>query len=80
MKLSLFLLSTAAMANAATAAGGGANYTNTVDLGTAGDYAILSKSGISTVPESVITGHIAVSPIGEGAITGFQLVLSLIPI
>jgi hypothetical protein len=75
MKLSLFLLSTATMVNAATAASGGANYTNTVDLGTAGDYAILSKSGISTVPDSVITGHIAVSPIGEGAITGFKLVM-----
>jgi hypothetical protein len=46
-----------------------------VDLGSAGDYVILSKTGISTVPDSVITGDIAVSPIGSTAITGFALVL-----
>jgi len=44
-----------------------------VDLGTAGDYAILSKSGISSVPGSVITGNIGVSPITSTAITGFSL-------
>ncbi len=44
-----------------------------VDLGTAGNYAILSKAGISTVPGSSITGDIAVSPIGATAITGFSL-------
>jgi hypothetical protein len=44
-----------------------------VDLGTAGNYVILSKTGISTVPQSAITGDIAVSPIAEGAITGFTL-------
>jgi len=44
-----------------------------VNLGTAGDYAILSKTGISTVPNSVITGNIGVSPIDSTAITGFSL-------
>ena len=44
-----------------------------VNLGTAGNYAILSKAGISTVPTSVITGNIAVSPIDAKAITGFSL-------
>jgi len=44
-----------------------------VNLGMAGNYAILAKSGISTVPKSVITGNIAVSPIGSTAITGFSL-------
>ena len=44
-----------------------------VNLGMAGNYAILAKSGISTVPKSVITGDIAVSPIGSTAITGFSL-------
>jgi hypothetical protein len=44
-----------------------------VDLGTAGDYVILSKSGIDTVPTSVITGNIGVSPIKATAITGFSL-------
>jgi hypothetical protein len=40
-------------------------------LGTAGNYAILAKTGISTVPASVITGDIAVSPITGDAMTGF---------
>ncbi len=44
-----------------------------VNLGTAGNYVILSKSGISTVPTSVITGDIGVSPIAATAITGFSL-------
>eukprot|EP00571_Detonula_confervacea_P005787 CAMPEP_0172327710 /NCGR_PEP_ID=MMETSP1058-20130122/59974_1 /TAXON_ID=83371 /ORGANISM="Detonula confervacea, Strain CCMP 353" /LENGTH=298 /DNA_ID=CAMNT_0013044793 /DNA_START=18 /DNA_END=913 /DNA_ORIENTATION=+ len=47
--------------------------TQTVTLGTAGNYAILTKSGISTVPDSVITGDIAVSPIAATAMTGFSL-------
>jgi hypothetical protein len=46
-----------------------------VDLGSACNYAILAKSGISTVPTSVITGNIGVSPIASGAITGFDLTL-----
>jgi len=45
-----------------------------VDLGLAGNFAILAKSGISTVPSSVITGDIGVSPIGSTAITGFSLI------
>jgi hypothetical protein len=47
--------------------------TENVDLGTSGNYVILSKSGISTVPTSDITGDIAVSPIDSTAITGFDL-------
>src|SRR5450759_2590812 len=43
-----------------------------VDLGTAGDFVILSKTGISTVPQSVITGNIGVSPIARGGMTGFS--------
>jgi hypothetical protein len=46
-----------------------------VDLGTAGNYAILSKTGISTVPASVITGNIAVSPIAGEAMTGFEMAM-----
>jgi len=45
-----------------------------VNLGTAGDFAILAKSGVSTVPNSVITGDIGVSPISQSAMTGFSLV------
>ena len=44
-----------------------------VNLGTAGNFAILAKSGISTVPASMITGNIGVSPIAATAITGFSL-------
>jgi len=44
-----------------------------VDLGTAGNFAILAKSGISTVPDSVVTGDIGVWPIAATAITGFGL-------
>ena len=45
-----------------------------VHLGTAGNFAILAKSGISTVPASAITGDIGVSPIAATAVTGFSLV------
>jgi hypothetical protein len=44
-----------------------------VNLGTAGNYAVLSKTGISTVPPSVITGDIGVSPAAATYITGFSL-------
>ncbi|KAJ1467360.1 hypothetical protein T484DRAFT_1859048 [Baffinella frigidus] len=43
-----------------------------VALGRAGDFVILSKSGITTVPPSVITGDIACSPIAGTAMTGFS--------
>lgn len=43
-----------------------------VRLGTAGNFAILSKSGISTVPASAITGNIGVSPAAESYLTGFS--------
>jgi hypothetical protein len=68
MRLNILLLSAAALLNAATAI-------ETVDLGTAGEYVILAKTGISTVPDSSITGDIAVSPISAAAITGFDLIL-----
>ncbi|KAJ7785180.1 antifreeze protein [Mycena maculata] len=47
-----------------------------VNLGTAGNFAILSKSGVSTVPPSVITGNVAVSPIAAIGLTGFSLTLA----
>jgi hypothetical protein len=51
------------------------DYDYPVDLGTACNYAILAKSGISTVPTSDITGDMAVSPIASGAMTGFSLTM-----
>jgi hypothetical protein len=46
-----------------------------VNLGGAGGYAILAKTGISTVPASSITGNIGVSPIAATAMTGFSFTL-----
>ena len=47
-----------------------------VNLGTAGDYAILAKTGISTTGTTSITGNIGVSPAASTYITGFSLILS----
>jgi hypothetical protein len=44
-----------------------------VGIGTAGNYVILAKAAISTVPASAITGDIAVSPAAQTYITGFDL-------
>jgi hypothetical protein len=49
--------------------------TAAVDLGFADDFVILAKTGISTVPDSVITGDIAVSPIFAPAMTAFAKVM-----
>ncbi|WP_020676832.1 ice-binding family protein [Geopsychrobacter electrodiphilus] len=45
-----------------------------VNLGTAGNYAILAKTGVATVPPSVVTGNVAVSPEARVALTGWDLV------
>jgi hypothetical protein len=47
-----------------------------VNLRSAANYAILAITGISTVPQSAITGDIGVSPIAATAMTGFSLVLN----
>jgi hypothetical protein len=67
MKFNFLFLSAAALVNGATAAA------TPVDLRSAGNYAILAQTGISTVPASSIIGNIAVSPIAATAITGFSL-------
>jgi len=54
----------------AQAAGPGA-----VNLGTAGNFVILAKSGITTTGTTHITGDIGVSPIAATAMTGFGLIL-----
>jgi hypothetical protein len=41
-------------------------------LGTAGDYVILAKAGITTTGETLITGDIAVSPIAESSLSTFS--------
>jgi len=46
-----------------------------INLGTAGDFVILAKTGITTTATSSITGDIGVSPAAATLITGFGLVL-----
>jgi hypothetical protein len=89
MNLSLFLLF-AALFNAATATATAGTAPGlrptappstqpgipTVELGTASNYAILAKTGISTVPNSSIYGDVAtVSPMSHAAMTGFAMSL-----
>jgi hypothetical protein len=45
-----------------------------VGLGQSGNFVIVAKTGISTVPASAVTGDIAVSPAAASFITGFSLV------
>jgi len=72
--LPMFLLVITAVSLSITAAFAASPIvTAPVNLGAAGRYAILAKTGISTVPNSVITGDIGVSPIAATAITGFAL-------
>jgi len=46
-----------------------------VNLRTAGNFAVLAESGVSTVPPSAITGNVGVSPISSSGLTGFSLTL-----
>jgi hypothetical protein len=47
----------------------------TVNLGTAGSFAILAKTGISTTGVTAITGDVGVSPAAATFITGFGLIM-----
>lgn len=55
--------------------GAGGNGPTPVLLGAAGDFVILAKTGISTVPTSAITGNIGISPAAASFLTGFSLTL-----
>jgi uncharacterized repeat protein (TIGR02543 family) len=46
-----------------------------VNLGTAGDFTILTKSGVSTTGVTSITGDVGVSPAAATALTGFGLIM-----
>jgi len=47
----------------------------TVILGTAGDFAILAKTGVSVTGVASITGDIGISPVAATAVTGFGLIM-----
>ena len=46
-----------------------------INLGTAGDFSILTKAGISTTGITSVEGNIGVSPAAATAITGFGLIM-----
>jgi hypothetical protein len=45
-----------------------------VALGTSANYAILAKTAVSTVPSSVVTGNVGVSPAARTFLTGWSLI------
>lgn len=51
------------------------SYAALIDLGTAGNFAILAKTGISTTAGSSVVGDIGASPIAATGITGFGLTM-----
>jgi hypothetical protein len=72
LKWSSVVLLTAVMAACSSDSGSGASApiegaATGVDLRTAGDFVILSKTGITTVPDSAITGNIGASPVTAAA-------------
>lgn len=54
--------------------GGACSAVGCVALGTAGNYAVLAKTGVSTVPSSVVTGNIGLSPTARVGLTGWSLI------
>ena len=48
-----------------------------VNLGTAGDFVIIAKTGISTTGTTQITGDIGISPAAASYITGFALIMDV---
>jgi hypothetical protein len=45
-----------------------------VILGTAANYAILAKTGVATVPSSIVTGNVGLSPAARTYLTGWSLI------
>jgi Ice-binding-like len=64
------MLTTALLVSAAMAAGPAP-----VNLGTAGDFAVLAKTGSSTTGTTAIVGDIGISPAAATYITGFGLIM-----
>ena len=71
--MTLAILSVLTLSGASTVSAAGPD---SINLGSAANFTILSKSGISTTGVTRITGDIGVSPITATAITGFGLSVS----
>jgi len=63
----------AALVTGCAVSGGGVNPA-AVDLGTAGNYVILAKSGIDSATASSVTGDLGLSPADSTYVTGFGLI------
>lgn len=61
---------------AGTGVGGMGKGPEPVELGTAGNFVVLAKSGISNVPSSSVTGNLGVSPAAATFLTGFSLTVN----
>lgn len=53
-------------------AGGACQGAACVSLGTAANYAILAKTGVSTIPASRVTGNVGLSPAAGSFLTGWS--------
>jgi hypothetical protein len=70
------LLSLAACGSS-TSNTGGAGGSGPVALGGAGNFVILAKSGVDTVPTSVVTGNVGLSPAAATFMTGFGMTMDM---
>ncbi len=60
---------------AGSGAGSGGHGPSPVGLGTAGNYVVLAKAAVSTVPTSKVTGNIGLSPAAGSFLTGWSLAM-----
>jgi hypothetical protein len=65
---------TAAYGVTATVAVSAAAGRTPVNLGTAGNFVILAKTGVSTTGTTAVVGNVGVSPVAASYITGFSLI------
>lgn len=63
--------SASATSAAAGAIGSACSGAGCVSLGAAGNYAVLAQTGVSTVPNSVVTGNVGLSPAAGSFLTGW---------
>lgn len=63
--------SASATSAAAGAIGSACSGAGCVSLGAAGNYAVLAQTGVSTVPNSAVTGNVGLSPAAGSFLTGW---------